>query len=286
MSDRAYITVVQWPSGFSREQRRAVLVDALGLDPYTAGLRAVHDAPLVISRVETAVAKDILARFKLHRVPALAMTQAFLAAQPQPVAVKRLVPALGAAEPMYMVEPWLGAPLGLRTSDIFLLVRATLDRSSVTTTMESDPSYGAVALGGIEGAVVAAAFDVGGASINRTRNHKLIQIIDLFMEDGRRFRINSARVSYDVLGDDKGLTPRENADKLALRLATEAPQALVDTGFERFRVPPDFVRDMVSIFGTRTRSERDDTSVFDFYSIWTQTLHRRLANDGSIQPAG
>jgi hypothetical protein len=275
MSDRAYITVVRWPSGFSRDQRAAVLVDALGLDPYSAGQRAVHEPPLVLSRVDAAVAPDIIGRFKAHKVPAFALTQSYLADQPRPLPVKRLVPALGAAEPMYMAELWAGDPVGLRTSEIFLLVRATLDKSSTTTRIEpTGPTYGTVIAAGVAGTVAVGAF--GGGSVERTTTHKFIQIIDLFMEDGRRFRINSGRVSFDVLGSDRGLTPRENTDKLALRLATEAPQALLDTGFDKFRIPPDFTRDLVGIFSTHTRHERDDTSVFDFYSIWTYTIHRGL----------
>src|SRR5688572_30615319 len=114
MSDRAYITIVRWPRSFTRDDRILALVDALGLDTYHAGLRASQEPPQVLARVDAAVAPDIVARFRARKVSAFAMTQAYLQAQPAPMLVKRLVPALGADEPMYMVEPWKGDGAGLR----------------------------------------------------------------------------------------------------------------------------------------------------------------------------
>jgi hypothetical protein len=282
MQDRAYISIVRWPSGFSREDRARTLVDALGLDDYHAGLRAAQEPPLVLARVDAALAPDIVARFRARKVSAFAMTQKHLRAHAAPILVKRLVPALGAQDPMYMVEAWRGEGAGLRMADVFLIVRATLDRSTRSFSAQSGNSLGVTVMAP-EFAMIQGA--VSGPVVERTTNHQFTYIIDLYLNDGRRFRINSDRVSYDVLGKSRGYTDRENSDKLALRLATEAPAALIDVGFEQFRVPPEFTRDMVSVFGTRTTSQRDETAIFDFYSVWTHTIHRGLARAAAQSPA-
>lgn len=285
MQDRAYITIVRWPGGFAREDRVRTLVDALGIDEYHAGLRAASEPPQVLARVDAGAAPDIVAKFRARRVSAFALTQTHLRSQPAPVQVKRLTPAMGAAEPMYMVEPWRGDGTGLRMADVFLIVRATLDRSTSSFSSSSGSSI-PMAVMAPELAMIRGAID--GPKVERSTNHKFAYLIDLYLHDGRRFRINSDRVSYDVLGKDRGYTDRENSDKLALRLATEAPQAFIDVGFDQFRVPPEFTRDMVSVFGSRTTTHRDETAIFDFYSVWTHTIHRGLARaaSASSRPAG
>jgi hypothetical protein len=142
MSDRAYITIVRWPSAFTREEMAAALVDALGMDPYHAAQRATHPLPLVVARVDAPLAENVLARFRARRVSAFSLTHAYLRALPRPFLVKRLVPALGAAEPMYMAEPWRGDPTGFRTRDLFLIVRAAVDRTKTTVELDSSGSLG------------------------------------------------------------------------------------------------------------------------------------------------
>ncbi len=274
MRDRAYISIVQWPQGFSKEHRVRALMDALGIDIYDASLRAVPEPPQVYARVEADLAANVLARFRAHKVTAFAVTHSSLRAQPAPVLVKRLVPAMGAAEPMYMVEPWRGEPQGLRMADVFLIVRAALNQSKHTYDARPSVAFG-WKIAAPEYALIKSAID--GPLVERTTTLKFTYIIDVYMNDGRRFRFNSDRISYDVLGNDRSYTDRENSDRLALRLATEAPQALIDVGFERFRVPAEFSRDMVSVFSSRVTYQRDQTAVFDFYSVWMHALHQGMA---------
>jgi len=267
--DRAYITIVRWPSAFTREDRVAALVDALGIDPYIAAQKATHAPPLVLARVDALVASDVVARFRARRVSAFALTQAYLKAQPRPFLVKRLVPALGAEDPMYMVEPWRGESAGLLTRDIFLIVRAAIERSRTVVEVERSSEFSnrdALALDMLEP-----------AGQVRNSSHDTTHILDLYMNDGSRFRCNADRLSFDVLGKQRGMTDLENTDKLALRLATEAPQAQIDTNFRHFRIPADLVQDLVSVFPNHTSTQRDSTAAFDFYSLWTYAIHRGLA---------
>lgn len=269
MTDRAYITIVRWPSAFTKDEKVAALVDALGLDPFHAAQRAPHEPPLVLARVEAALAPEIIARLRARRVSAFALTQTYLKAQPKPFIVKRLVPALGSDEPMYMAEAWRGDPTGLRARDLFLIVRAAVDR--VRTSIDIETS----------GMSVGYSYGYGGPDLpdlpeaTRTTERKTTHMLDLWLRDGSRLRCNADRFSFDLLGKGRGFTDLENTDKLALRLATDAPEALIDTGFRGFRVPQDLRRDLVSVFGSQTES--DNAAAFDFYSIWTHTIHRGLS---------
>src|SRR5437764_9640487 len=100
MSGRAYITIVRWPKAFTAQERLEALADAMGIDPYTAGLRVVQDPPVVAGLVDELVAPDIVARLRSKRVLAFALTPAHRARLPQARLVKRLTPAQGADEPM------------------------------------------------------------------------------------------------------------------------------------------------------------------------------------------
>jgi hypothetical protein len=124
--------------------------------------------------------------------------------------------------------------------------------------------------------------DIGVPS--RSSSHEATHILDVYMNDGSRFRFNADRLSFDVLGKDRGMTDLENTDKLALRLATEAPQAQIDTNFKHFRVPPDIAQDLISVFPNHTTTQRDTTGAFDFYSLWTYTIHRGLAKCREGEP--
>jgi hypothetical protein len=277
MSGRTYITIVRWPKGFTAQDRLEALADAMGIDPYTAGLRAVQEPPLVAGMVDELVAPDIIARFKAHRTLAFALTQAHIARLPKPQLVKRLTPAIGADDPMYMVELWRAEPTGLKASDIFLLVRGTVDRSTTRTRISGSSATkqagGLATLGGAAlGAVVP-----GGVDISHTTEIHLTQLLDIYLNDHSLLRLNSDRVSFDVLGKQRGFTAAENMDKIATLLGTQAPGSQLDTGFTRFKPPADCASEMTSSAAVNvTKTQRDESSAFDFYSGWIYTITRAL----------
>ncbi len=278
MAGKAYITVVRWPKGFTPENRLEALAEAMGIDPYTAGLRAVQEPPFIVGRVDESVAPDMVARFRARKVLAFALTQTHIAKLAAPQLVKRLVPAEGAAEPMYLVEFWKGDPTGLKSKDIFLLVRGTLDRSTTRTQVSGQSQMKTMGLGMGIGLAMP-----GSVEVSHSTESKFSQILDIYLRDKTLLRINSDRVSFDVLGKQKGFTAVENTDKVALRLAGEAPEALVDTGFGRFKPPADIALETstsaTSMGGSTSMSarQRDEGSAFDFYSGWIYTINRGLA---------
>jgi hypothetical protein len=265
MSERAYITILRWPKSFAQEDRVRALAESLGLDPYTARLRAIQEAPLIVARVDVVVAKDVLQKLRAMSVSAFGVSKSQLSKLANGRQIKRLSPADGAAEPMYMVEFWKGEPIGLKASDIFLLVRGTIDRSISRTTIEPDPSMRSYGDGnGMQEPIV-----------TRSTEIKLAQVLDIYLNDGALLRVNSDRMSFDVLGKSRGLTAADNTDKLAVRLGAEAPSALVDTGFSRFKPPADLAPEPLQLVnGNTTTTQRDEGSLFDFYSAWTYAMNR------------
>src|SRR6185503_19825501 len=126
--DIAYLSIVRWPSGFSREQMTEALVEATGMDPFLADQRTAKGVPAVVHRLPAALAPYVLRHLHKHKVVALAPTRSQLEAVPPPARAKCLAEAVGAPEPMYMCEMWRGEPRGLKVGDIFLIVRARLRR--------------------------------------------------------------------------------------------------------------------------------------------------------------
>jgi hypothetical protein len=274
---KSYITVVRWPTDYTPKDRLEALAEAMGIDPYMAGLRAVQDPPFVAGRVDDLVASDIVARFKARKVLAFALSQTNVERLPRPQLIKRLVPADGAAEPMYMVELWRGEPTGLNTSDIFLLVRGTVDKSILRTQVSGgSASRQAGGLATIAGAGFGVVLP-GPVEVSHSTDSKLSQLLDIYLSDHTLLRINSDRVSWDVLGKQRAFTAAENTDKIAMLLGSQAPRAIIDTGFARFKAPADLDVETFSGGGSTTTRQRDQSSAFDFYSGWIYTINRGLS---------
>src|SRR5262245_25811469 len=210
MGGRAYITIVRWPKAFTAQDRLEALADAMGIDPYTASLRVVQEPPFVAGMVDELVAPDILERFKTKRTPAFALTQAHIARLPKPKQVKGLTAAIGADDPMYMVDLWRDEPTGLKASDIFLLVRGTVDRSTSRTSVSGQ---GITRQAGGLASIAGVGFGVaipGTVEVSHTTETKLSQLLDIYLRDHTLLRVNSDRMSWDVLGKQRGFTGTEN----------------------------------------------------------------------------
>ncbi len=278
---RTNITILAWPSGMGRPQARAVLVEALGLDPYIADLRVAKPPPLVVARVDDSIAASVGAVLKTHGVPFLNLTDAEMDAAAKPLLAKRLEFAPDAPEPMYMVEPWRGETMGLRMADVYCIVRAKIKRARVgpaiiDSTPRRDPLTG-----------VSWSVDV---SVKHERSTSMTNVIDLWLldrehpvhlQDGRifpgqkRIRINSEKFSWDVLGSERAHGATESADRLALRLADQAPQAAVELGFLAFRESSAAAIGSGWSATLQGGSRTDHHPAFEFYSAWCGLLHWR-----------
>ncbi|MFN7020431.1 MAG: hypothetical protein ACK4WH_03780 [Phycisphaerales bacterium] len=262
-SGHAYLTVVDWPGSFGHRQRVESLVAAVGLDPCDAEQRVVKPTPLVAARMAGAAAHS--AADVLHRmgVTAFVLSEEEIDAAAAPVRLKRLEPAVGAARPMCLCEPWRAEPFGLICDDLFLIVRATLRTERAGQPMMESRG------------MIAGPFEP--MSVVKTAESRTTHVMDLWLKDRRRLRIDGEKFNFEGLGDARGHSDLVNCDRLALILARSAPRALIDTAFERFSAPPGVLRTSGRRIGLDGRTFRQDGPLFEFYSVWAEAMYRRMA---------
>jgi len=256
----AFVSIFDWPSGFTREQRVDALARCVGLDPADAELRAPKPAPLAVIRMLERPAGAAVRSLRDMGIRAFAPTQKQLNGLPSPILAKRLTAARGAGEAMYLIEPWRGQVSGLKLADVFLIIRAAIvSRRSTegdpTTRVRFDPHSGTMHLDRIK---------------TPPRRTSLAEIIELHTGDGTRIRIDGNKFSFDILGDDRALADSQNAEALASRLARQAPRAVIDTGFDAFSPPPGSVR-ALDPGAPLARSRMPE---FEFYSAWLHIMCR------------
>lgn len=274
--DSALLTIVAWPPGWSPAQRMEALVRGLGSDPADARALAALEAPCAAGWHPALIAREKARGLRDAGVPAMVSPLETLEdLGRQRVRAKRLAPALGAPEPMYLVEPWDQRlpSLPLRMADVALIVRGQVrvtqaterDQDEVDPTLGGSPT--AWALGQHELTPPPDGNTVGqplGGPARRVLETG--EIIDLYRDGYAPIRIDGRKFGYDVLGSARGLTDRVNADRLALRLAEEAAGAQVDLGFAAWKPP-----------GLAGGSRRhDELPVFDLYSAWKAHLDAAL----------
>lgn len=274
-AQRAYLTVIEWPEGLTHAERVERLVGASGLDADRAAMAVRQEPPLIAGLIDRADRRPILAQLERDGITAIAPSRDELRGVPEPLPAKRLIEAMGSGGALYMAEPWRGEGRGVVARDIRLLVRATLRDSSTTTS--HDPSHFSAppsARGYTGEAEVSGALE--GQTARRSLRVRMTEMLDIYMRDGSRVRINGDKFSFDVLGEQRSYTDRRNMDALAVRLAEASPRALIDEGFARFKPPPDIRVDRFRPIGGASVRGVVQHGAFDFYSPWVAMVYARL----------
>lgn len=281
VTERAYLSIVEWPDAFTEDRRVEAVVAAAGIDPGQAALAVKQKPPMFAHLINVLDRGPILQHLLEQGVLAIAPTRGELARMPEPIHAKRLAEAMGSEGRLYMVEPWRGESQGLRTNDIRLLVRASVRKAAPAARPDR---YGNLpnTASGLEcgdGGFAAAALSgsMTGEGTDRSARLLTTEILDVYTSDKRRIRINGDKFGFDVLGKDRSYTDRHNLDELTIRLAELAPNAYIDQGFARFRPPPD-VRPRSQPAGDA--APRADLAAFDFYSPWFALVYAALLKSG------
>ncbi|MBX3365173.1 MAG: hypothetical protein KF866_10435 [Phycisphaeraceae bacterium] len=270
MEERAYLSVIQWAEGASHDDIVHGLVAAAGIDPHQSRLIASRGFPAVVARIDALVAQEVVASFRDLGVLAFAPTQHELASFPEPFLAKRLIPE---QEGVYLVEPWRGMSTVLHTRGVFQIVRATLRTTQRQVVIDGPRQVTASSrmMRHLGSRFFRAFHDtVGGRPGHISTRIQTTEMLDVYFRNGERIRFNADKLSFDVLGSDRGYSDRENMTKLLAKLAAQAPQAVVDENYASFRCPPEFIREHSNARGSRNTSE---APAFDFYSVWAYWLH-------------
>jgi hypothetical protein len=269
-AETAFLSLLRWPAPPNRMDRAAlasVIARAAALDPFLVSQRLGAGTPAVIQRLDASIARAAVRELRARGIDAFAPTLADLhtLAGGTPVRAKRLSPALGAPEPMFLCEPWRGEPFGFAARSIGAIVRARINRNRraparTERSMAYEPLTGTV---------------IPILDVVRESRSSLHDVMDIYLRDRRCVRCSGDKFNFDGLGAARGFTDNENMDKLAVMLADAAPHALVDLGFAEFSCP----QEIAGTFRTTPGGAgvRDDHPVFDFYSPWIILVHAALA---------
>lgn len=277
--DQTYITIISWPDGYTAANQLEAVVAATGLEPVQAARRVMRGVPAVIQRVPTSLVDNVTTPLRTRGVGFVTMAERRLRALPKPILLKRLTSADGAPQPMFLAEPWRGDPFGLRAADLFLLLRARL-RKTLAREPEHDVTYYPYSIFGSRAPTpfpghIAVENIARGVRVTEVISRDLndtIDVIDLCTHNDTRYRIRGDKFNFDVLGNARGHSDFENADKLAYLLAQAAPTCVIDTTFPLFRCPEEFAHDWRT--ANRKPSEtRNDEPAFEFYSAWSVLYH-------------
>ena len=263
MGRPAYLSILRWPDESTDASNAAALAVALGIGPRPAARAVAPPPPAIVARIPAEVAPRALNALRGGGVVAIAPTLDDLAAAPPARKVKALTPAEGAPEPMYLAEFWTGDAAGFRARDIAIMIRARLDDAPRRLAPAPTPSRPDAATPPSE-------------PIRTAR--PITEVLDLVLTGGDRLRIDGDKFGFAVLGPDRALSNVECMDRLAVRLAGEAPDALIDTAFGAFKVPGGVVNEFDAASRRSRERLRGDTPAFDFYSAWIVLALRELAH--------
>lgn len=278
---RAYLSILEWPKAWTEADRARMLVDAAGLDEYTARLAARRGVPQIARWMDPDEAALAVGRLAATGVRAIAPDSDAMRTAGAPRRARRLSAAIGAD--MYQCEMWRGEAATLRMDRVVLFVLAQLRKAE--RRVSQDPTrrramVTGMAVGGVEGALLGAALT--GPAASATTRTTVSHVLDIYTGDGQRLRIDSDKFGFDVLGPERGVTDRESMSRLVERFARQAPRAPFDRGFESFACPADVVRTHFTDAGSDAVTRTSETPAFEFYSAWVWAVFRA---GGATAPA-
>lgn len=279
--DRSYLTVLRYPPDLTERQRTLALSHGLAVDDYSASMLQKLAPPAVVKTCSSDAAAEAVGRLRELGIDAAAIAREQIERFSARTEAKRLLPAIGAPRPMYAIEPLrprLATVSSIVMDDVAMVVfgRVVKTKSMVdpAPTMGSDLSGLDDSHAIAAGAAVHASMDHSTpAGVPRSRTSADAYLIDLYTRRGECVRIDSDKCSFDVLGDDRGLTDRENAAKLLDRLRAEATRGVVDVGFENFKPPGDVLVQRSRAVGGTSINSSDNRPAFDFYSAWRVAVY-------------
>jgi hypothetical protein len=268
-TDRAYVVLTRWLESGDRGSIASKLVRACSIDATVASHLLGKQLPAIVRRVDVRQAPVAVANLTTLGFGAIWFSQLELESRVPMRPAKRIVPALGAPQPMFMVECWPPhESIGMLGADIRLLVRGRPQQTKVQP-QESAPGGGYY--GGIDDDAWGADMEGGGASARRTA--VFTEVLDIHLAQGACIRCNASRFHFTDLGGPKRYSDAENLDALTTVLGQNAPAALIDTQFRSKKCPTELLVDLRAT--TSSTGDARTLAAFGVYSAWTACLAAR-----------
>ncbi len=285
-SDRAYLSIVQWPDGWTDEAKGNLLAHAAGLDPYDAVLAAKRGTPGVVAMLDPSQAEASLTYLRERGVMANAPLQSTMLALPRPLHIKRLFWTTVGNRQALGFDRWRGTPTqGLLNCDhLFLIVRAMTRSSERRVSTNRNSNMGGVAtgfiVGGVGGAVIGGALSGIRNTPDVSSRVHTAEAMDIYTRaptgEMQRLRITSGRFNADILAEHRGVSAKEYMQGIESLLTQSNRRALVDTGFEDFRAPTDTLQSHFRSTGSSSVQKHTDAGAFEFYSEWACLLYAAM----------
>ena len=265
---RGYVFVTAWPKGRGDAAMAGLLSRVFRVGAYEAVAAAERAAPTLVFRGDVGVCEAGVRALVEAGAGVIGMRREDLRARVEPVALRALRPALGAPEPMYMGEVARVAaaePVVVRARDIRLLVRGrtrAVGGEVVDTTMPG--SMGRMMRARVEPLT---GVPIPADGLVRGRSATFVEVLDLHLRDGSQYRCDGSVFRFrETLGEASGLSDKDNADRLALRLGEESPRAVIDMGFEDATWTTALLGDCMSLRASRGGTDRRGMLAFAIYS--------------------
>lgn len=272
-TDGALLSIVQVPSDLQQSELAAALIEYAGLDEYAGrqGAKQVFlsGAPQIVALIPGDRREAVTDGLSSLGILAFAPTRDELAAFHEPLLVKRMITDSrgGGPDRGFRLQMWRNqSDQRFALKDVSVLVRGVLTSRRVRTQRTREHTMGASAL----------ASGVSSGGSRRSASSRLTHMLDIYLRDGTRHRLNADKLSFDMLGKSKSYADSRNMDLLVRALRRLMPRAIVDERFGRFRLPPPLRDERISMAGNSTVRTSSEAGAFDIYSPWIFLLYSYL----------
>ncbi len=276
-SEKAYLSILQWADAMDANAQVEALVACCAMDPFDADQARRRGVPQIVMRTDPVLARVMLEDLAKRGVLAFAPTRTRMQQVGDARLIRRLIPRRSG----FQCEMWRGDAGSIAPGTVFCIIRARPRQVRRMTTDSGDTAMPAIAAMMPEAAFVEAAMGDSAATGWSTTRARVKEVLDIYLRDGSRLRIDADKFSFDCLGGQRAYADLVNMRLLTQMLVQRFSRALWDEGFGKFVCPPDILRDRVRGDRHATLRVRDDAPAFDFYSVWAYLMYRHLLPQGA-----
>ncbi|MEM9372451.1 MAG: hypothetical protein AAGA55_02305 [Planctomycetota bacterium] len=281
-TDRAYLSILNWPDGFDEDRKVETLVVCAGMAPYIAGQMARRATPAIVHLFDSLLRDDVVGALHAEGVLALAPTRSEIGGYPDPTE-PREVERFPDRPGWFALHDPDGSMWAFSEEQVRLIVAGTVRVSGrIRRPDDSGPKYaGWYTFGGIEGMAGAAVQEAlraseGGWGSGTSRGVRAVGVIDLHLHTDRGprlVRLSGAAARLGVVGEERGRPSLLDDGKQIDAIRGAMPGAPYEGGFDAFNTPSD-VEAMADAAGQG--GSRLNPVAFHFFSVWSALIRRSL----------
>lgn len=275
MAGMAYLNLISLPPGMNREQGAEFVADSGVCDARTVWTRLGHACPLILGWFEFEAARSASSTIRAAGGDAFVCTLEEIQALGATLRLKRLSRV---DEQSWRAELWRGEPIEFTTDSIWLLVRASIGRSTaglggasnVETAM---PRAGLLAADILLDTPVtlAGVINMGMTAKAPEPTRHRSERLDLHLADHAILQIDGGKFDFSVLQSLKGSSDKANVDQVFRLMGQASVESIKDDFFRLWRPPLNLSR-----FRLPTMLINNEDPAFAFYSRWAALMYRSM----------